>query len=74
MSKNLNRAKLNKAKTGREYHILYLNELYPPYWDDGLIEHPRFRRGFKNSNKSIPYYKVRMYKTWKYNRKTRWKQ
>jgi hypothetical protein len=74
MSKNRNRAKLKKAKTGREYRILYLNELYPLYWDDGVNEYPKYKKGFKNPNKRIFSYQVRMYKTWKHNRKTRWKQ
>ncbi len=73
MSKNRNRAYLNKAQNGREYHIMLLNELYPPYWDDGVYLYPRYRRGFKNSNKQIYSYQVRMYRTWKHNRKTKWK-
>ena len=73
MSKNRNRAYLNKAQNGREYHIMLLNELYPPYWDDGVYLYPRYRRGFKNSNKGIYSYQVRMYRTWKHNRKTKWK-
>ena len=73
MSTNTNRAKLNKAETGREYHILHLHELYPDYWDDGVTFYPKYRRGYKNSNKEILAYQVRMYRTWKYNRKTQWK-
>jgi hypothetical protein len=73
MSKNTNRAYLNKAQNGREYHILLLNELYPPYWDEGVNFYPRYRRGYKNSNKWIYSYQVRMYRTWKHNRKTKWK-
>ena len=73
MSKNINRAKLNKAKNGREYHIIHINNLYPPYWDDGIAEYPKYRKGFKNPIKRIFNYQVRMYKTWKYNRKTQWK-
>ena len=37
MSKNRNRAKLNKATTNREYDIILLNYEYPVYWDDGII-------------------------------------
>ncbi len=73
MSKNTNRAKLNKAQTGREYHIMLLNDLYPPYWDDGVNFHPKYRRGYKEPKKQIMHYQVRMYRTWKYNRKTKWK-
>jgi hypothetical protein len=73
MSKNRNRAKLNKAETSKEYNLLLFDDLYPPYWDDGLILYPRYRRGFKNPNKSLERYKMRMYRTWKHNRKTQWK-
>ncbi len=73
MSKNRNRAKLNKAKNEREYSALIFNELYPPYWDDGICEYPKYRRGYKNPNKRLFSYQIRMCKTWKYNRKTRWK-
>jgi hypothetical protein len=62
MSKNLNRAKLNKAKDGRQYRIMLINDFYPIYWDEGI----RFY-GNKMS------YQVRMYKTWKHYRKTQWK-
>lgn len=73
MSTNRSRAKLNKANCGREYHIIWMNELYPIYWDEGVNFHPRYRRGFKNPNKAIEKYQVRKYRTWKYNRKTKWK-
>ena len=74
MSKNRNRAKLNKANNGREYKIIHFNEHYSPYWDDGSVEYLKYRKGFKNPIKRIFNYQVRMYKTWKYNRMTRWKQ
>jgi len=73
MSKNRNRAKLNKATTNREYNLILLNYEYPLYWDDGIIEYPQYRRGYKNPIKRIFNYQVRMYKTWKYNRNTQWK-
>lgn len=74
MSKNRNRTKLNKAETNKEYKVLSLIEEYPPYWDDGIIFYPRYKRGSKNPLKRIFSYQVRMYRTWKYNRKTKWKQ
>jgi len=63
MSKNRNRAKLYKAKDGFEYNRLLLKMLYPPYYDEGWN-----RRIIK-----FPNHKYRSYKTWKYNRKTKWK-
>lgn len=60
MSINKNRKKYNKAFNNSEYKKMLLRELYPPYWDDGII---------------YGYYpmKIRMYRTWKHNRKTQWK-
>ena len=73
MSKNRNRAKLNKAKTSNEYNKILLNIIYPTYWDEGLIFFPRLKRGYKNPTKTILKYQVRAYRSWKYNRKTKWK-
>ena len=51
-----------KTTTNRhEYHILFLRDLYPPYCDDGY------------SPGELYSYQKRMYKTWKHNRKTQWK-
>ena len=74
MSKNRNRVKLNKAQNGREYHQIGINEVYPMYWDDGIIYYPKYRKGFKNPNKRLQRYKIREFKTWKHNRKTQWKE
>lgn len=73
MSINRNRTRYNQVQTSREYRIKWLKEEYPTYWDEGMKFYPRHRRGFKNSNKCIQAYHIRMYRTWKYNRKTQWK-
>lgn len=73
MSKNYNRAKYNKGFDRRGYKILLNDDLFPPYWDEGIYFHPKYRRGYKNPNKTIYSYQKRMYKTWKHNRKTQWK-
>jgi len=46
-----------------------------PYPDDGYWNwYPRQKtRGSNFTNKQILPYQVRMYKTWKHNRKTQWK-
>lgn len=62
MSKNRNRAELNKSQNGREYQNLLMMEEYPPYWDEGTTYY-----GNKMS------YQVRMYRTWKHYRKTQYK-
>jgi hypothetical protein len=73
MSINRNRAKLNKAQNNTDYRKLFLDELYPPYYEEGVNFYPRYRRGYKNPNKQLERFKIRMYRTWKYNRKTQWK-
>jgi len=73
MSKNRNRARLSKSECSRDYRLISLNEWYPLYWDEGLNFYPYYKKGYKNTNKQIPIHKVREYKTWKYNRKTKWK-
>jgi len=65
MSKRTNRAKLNKAKSSKEYNCIHWMEIYGfNMWDWGY----NFRHGdFEN-------HKWREYKTWKHNRKTQWKE
>lgn len=72
MSKNFNRAKGKKAHTNRE--LLYKAILnIDPYFDECWAYQPLYRRGFKNPNKVLYMYQVRLYRTWKYNRKTQYK-
>ena len=66
MSKNRNRAKLNKAQNGREYQNIMLSIEYPMYWDEGIVSHSKV--------KFLMSYKQREFKSWKYNRKTQWKK
>jgi len=73
MSKNRNRSKLNKSTNGREYKLLVLNLEYPKYWDEGIPTYPKLRLGFKNPNKVLMKYEIRMYRSWKYNRKKQWR-
>lgn len=58
MSKNRNRAKLNKAQNSREYKILTSLIFYPPY--DEL--------GWSWNHGNLSNHKWRSYRTWKYNR------
>lgn len=62
MSKNRNRARLKKAKTNREYKNILINILYPPYYDEGWY----YRKGIFSR-------KYREYRSWKYNRKTKYR-
>lgn len=59
MSKNRNRAKLNKATSNAEYNRKHLKMLYPP-WDE-------YDWTWNHGN--MPNHKWRSYRTWKHNRK-----
>lgn len=72
MSKNKNRSKLNKAEDSRTYDLIYLNYMYPDYWDEGRYYH-QSKGMFKWKRKQISLRKAREYRSWKYNRKTQWK-
>jgi len=60
------------VKTNKDYKILFIID-QDPYWDEGSMMYPRYRRGFKNPHKFLYSYQVRMYRCWKYNRKKQWK-
>lgn len=74
MKKEKRSFRLKSTTCNREYHVLTLKTEYPPYWDEGIYFYPKGRRGFKQSNKQIMNYQRRMYRTWKHNRKTQWKE
>ena len=73
MSKNRNRSKLNKTTNSRVYKLLNMNLVYPIYWDEGIPTYPKLRLGFKNPKKVLMKYEIRMYRSWKYNRKKQWR-
>lgn len=82
MSKNRNRAKLRKSLNSREYSLKFKKEKYSYcyicqrrsgswYYDCSPSDlRCKHRHG---NGKRIEGYKYRSYKTWKHNRKTRWK-
>ena len=66
------KAKCSTTTDRHEYRILSHDT--DPYWDEGLIFYPNSRKGFGNrKKKQILMYQVRMYKTWKHNRKSQYK-
>jgi len=68
------KSKIAKTTTcRREYKIVTNPDYGDRYWDEYTIYYPKYRRGFKNPIKGIMSYQVRMYKTWKHNRKKQWK-
>lgn len=67
--------KSQRAKTtlyNKEYKIV-TRGWEDPCWNDYVQRYPRYRIGFKNPNRRLMSYQIRMYKTWKHNRKTQWK-
>ena len=76
MSINRNRAQLKKAHNRKEYRIIeWFKE---PYWDEGAKWYPKGNR-YSHSKRKIwggkhYSYEIRMYRTWKHNRKTQWKE
>lgn len=67
--------KVTKVTThNKEYKIHSQDQFFDLYWDECTIYYPKLRRGFGHKKKrQLMMYQVRMYKTWKHNRKTRWK-
>lgn len=72
MSKNRNRAKLKKAQNGSIYRKIWITYKFPRYYDEGW-NYWKSKGVLKIKKKQILKYQVRMYRTWKYNRKTQWK-
>ena len=58
MSIHYKRAKYNKARNNNEYRKLFIQDTVDP-WDEGYKKN---------------HHLLRSYKTWKYNRKTKWRQ
>jgi hypothetical protein len=80
MSKNRNRAKLNKAKTGKAYQRIQMRYEYDycyicmrrsgSYYYDC---HPSPTYGRHGDGRALYARGKRMHRTWKHNRKTQWK-
>jgi len=73
MSVKFNRAHYNLAHTPKEYKKKMINMDYPPYWDEGITFYPKRNRGTNHMWPKLYSYQIRMYRTWKHNRKTQWK-
>lgn len=66
--KRTTRAKL--TTDSRTYKIITTMDS-DPYWDEGIVYYTS--KGLRNRYKGIEKYEYRMYRSWKYNRKTQWK-
>ena len=65
------KGKISQITTcSKEYKIVTNPDICEPYWDEG---YNYYRSKGKRKLKKIFVYQVRMYRTWKYNRKKQWK-
>ena len=67
------KSKKSRTTTCRKEYNVETRGLRDWYWDEGITYYPLYKSGFKNPNRRIMSYQVRMYKTWKHNRKKQWK-
>jgi hypothetical protein len=67
--------KVAKATTqNKEYKIVTQDQFLDPYWDEGIKFYPQYHMGFGQKKKRrLMMFQVRMFRTWKHNRKTQWK-
>lgn len=67
--------KISQTTThSKEYKIANNGEYADWYSDEGINYYPQYRKGFtKKKKRRLQMFQVRMYKTWKHNRKTQWK-
>ena len=68
--KNKNKERVKNETNRRVYKILTtINQ--DPYWEDYYLIRPKGKLVWKR--KELFSYQKRMYKSWKHNRKTQWK-
>lgn len=74
MSTNrLTRQKSSTTTNNHEYNKICCEK--DPYWDEGISYHNQlnWKKGQKYKQRQITHFQVRMYRSWKHNRKTQWK-
>ena len=63
---------VSQTTTHRKEYKLATNGSFDPYWDDYYKYYrPKGRRKYKA--RELLHFQVRMYRSWKHNRKTQWK-
>ena len=75
MSVNFDRKKGDNTFTQKEYKIKVIYG-QDPYWDECVNLYPRWNDRYEDNwkrRKQLYSYQIRMYKTWKHNRKTQYK-
>lgn len=73
---SVNNLKRQRGDSYTDNHSYRINVVLDddPYWDEGLRFYPTKNKSvIKWKKKRLLSYQVRMYKTWKHNRKHQWK-
>lgn len=69
---NKNSKVLRTTTFSKEYKNYHLKE--EMYWDEGIVFYPKTSNRWARPRKTrLMRFQWRMYRTWKYNRKTKWK-
>jgi hypothetical protein len=66
------KSKVSQTTTCNKEYKIVTNDKFLPYWDEGKFYHkPKGRKKYKS--RELLQYQVRMYKSWKHNRKKQYK-
>lgn len=68
--KVINKQKASRTTSRKEYKVI-TQDLKDWYWDEGVY-YPNQTKNRQNK-RLLRQYEIRMYKTWKHNRKKQWK-
>ncbi len=68
----MKKSELQETNDRRTYKVFTTID-QDPYPYEGVNFYPAYRRGFRNPSRVLKKYQVRNYRTWKYNRKTKYK-
>lgn len=71
--KPFKKSQIAKTTTSRKEYKIVTTGMCIPYWDEGY-NYYKLSEWKKNNKRRLLMYQVRMYKTWKHNRKTQWKE
>ncbi|MCK9415778.1 hypothetical protein M0Q97_03855 [Candidatus Dojkabacteria bacterium] len=69
--KPFKKSQVAKTTTSRKEYKIVTTGMNIPYWDEGYYYYNSTKHNKKK--RLLLMYQVRMYKTWKHNRKNQWK-
>lgn len=68
------KSKIAKTTTSRKEYNIVSRGLNDPYWDECWgVHRTKSERWSKQPNKALYNYQVRLYRSWKHNRKNQYK-